>query len=157
MLDDLNDLDKTLYVDTEKCGVNLKQEIVYDDQTEVKKNAARMSHDEAVEHKTILRGSEENKVVKCYLKPEMVNEIEKVRDLKQHRIAEIEDEVGKEAEVRVSEEYQWERNFHISYGYEKKHEKEDWVENYNTFTQEQIPSPKSDVYQLENELDKEIE
>ena len=35
------------------------------------------------------------------------------------------------AKSRISEGYRWRRNFHISYTYEKKHVKEDWVKSYN--------------------------
>ena len=45
----------------------------------------------------------------------------------------------------------------MSYSYNKKHEKGVQVKSYNTFTQEQIQEEWSDICQLENELDKEIE
>ena len=88
-------------VDTGKYEVHSKQEIVFEGQTGVEKEAL-MSHNEdgamlslhngVVEQKNVLRDNERNEAVKYGLKLEMVNEAEKVEDLKQHSIAEIKDE-----------------------------------------------------------------
>ena len=51
-----------------------------------------------IEQKNVLRDSERNEAVKYDLKLEMVNEAEKVEDLKQYNITEIKDEGRMEVE-----------------------------------------------------------
>lgn len=133
---------------------------------EIKSNEIQISHRsevifhsqcEGVEQKNVFRYNKGNETVKYNLKPEVVYEVEKVRYRNKHKIAEIGNEVEMKLEFRSFVEFQWRIYSHSLYVYEKSHEKEDWVRSCNAHIKEQIQSQWSDVYQLESELDKEIE